>query len=378
MVIIDDGWQCTQLDGEKGDASHGIIARISSWVGGLQAYAAILLYQKVVEPAGPNSWAVWFFTKAAEGPIRDFLVDFYSTSSDFTRRLSSVKANSKFSTPEAGPEAAKSGLQEDLGSVVAALKKRYGLKYVYCWHGLPGYWAGLSPSSPEMEKYGAAVMYAKPTAGVREVEPAMAWNPAALAGIGVLKDPTPVYNDMHQYLAASGIDGVKVDCQAGIGLMGSTLGGGPALATTFHSALEKSVATHFPNNHVINCMCHSTENLYKMSDTNIARVSDDFYPRDPASSHPHVSNCVYNSLFMSVLVLPDWDMFHSKHPAAVLHAIARAVSGGAVYVSDKPGEHNFALLRQLVLPDGSVLRAKDVGRPTRDCLFADVLRDNKS
>lgn len=43
--------------------------------------------------------------------------------------------------------------------------------------------------------------------------------------------------------------------------------------------------------------------------------------------------------------------------------------------SDKPGNHNFDLLRKLVLPDGSVLRAKLPGRPTRDCLFADPARD---
>lgn len=46
-----------------------------------------------------------------------------------------------------------------------------------------------------------------------------------------------------------------------------------------------------------------------------------------------------------------------------------------LYDSDKPGNHNFDLLRKLVLPDGSVLRAKLPGRPTRDCLFADPARD---
>lgn len=65
-------------------------------------------------------------------------------------------------------------------------------------------------------------------------------------------------------------------------------------------------------------------------------------------------------------------------PAGMLHGMARAVSGGAVYVSDKPGQHDFTLLRRLVLPDGYVLRAQLPGRPTRDCLFRDVLRDNKS
>ncbi len=37
-----------------------------------------------------------------------------------------------------------------------------------------------------------------------------------------------------------------------------------------------------------------------------------------------------------------------------------------------------ALPLQLVLPDGGVLRARLPGRPTRDCLFLDVLRDRSS
>ena len=56
---------------------------------------------------------------------------------------------------------------------------------------------------------------------------------------------------------------MKVDCQAGVGLVGSELGGGPALAAQYQAALEASAARHFDDNHVINCMCHSTENLYR-------------------------------------------------------------------------------------------------------------------
>jgi len=47
-------------------------------------------------------------------------------------------------------------------------------------------------------------------------------------------------------------------------------------------------------------------------------------------------------------------------------------------VSDRPGLHDFALLRRMVLPDGSVLRCQLPGRPTADCLFADVSHDGKT
>lgn len=56
---------------------------------------------------------------------------------------------------------------------------------------------------------------------------------------------------------------MKVDCQAGVGLSGSTIGGGPTAAASYHAALEDSVAANFPGNACINCMCHSTENLYR-------------------------------------------------------------------------------------------------------------------
>ncbi|KAG5083405.1 hypothetical protein JHK84_053443 [Glycine max] len=42
------------------------------------------------------------------------------------------------------------------------------------------------------------------------------------------------------------------------------------------------------------------------------------------------------------------------------------------------GNHNFDLLKKLVLPDGSVLRAQLPGRPTRDSLFVDPARDGTS
>lgn len=66
--------------------------------------------------------------------------------------------------------------------------------------------------------------------------------------------------------AGAGVDGVKVDCQATLGMMGGgepCLGGGPALTAEFQEALEASVAEHFHGNNMINCMCHSTENLYR-------------------------------------------------------------------------------------------------------------------
>jgi hypothetical protein len=139
----------------------------------------------------------------------------------------------------------------------------------------------------------------------------------------VSENPGALYHSMHSYLAGSAVDGVKVDCQvgqhspvfepghepqkpgfpaallccrcqatavhtnmqivsvrtealvdgcccrnvcvlqAGAGLVGSCLGSGPGAAQRFQMALEDSIARHFPGNHAINCMCHSSENFYR-------------------------------------------------------------------------------------------------------------------
>ena len=69
----------------------------------------------------------------------------------------------------------------------------------------------------------------------------------------------------------------------------------------------------------------SQTNFRRMRDSCVARSSDDFWPRDPASHTTHVAVNALNALWMAPLVQPDWDMFHSRHPAAALHAAARVV-----------------------------------------------------
>ncbi|KIY92808.1 hypothetical protein MNEG_15155, partial [Monoraphidium neglectum] len=277
---------------------------------GLGTAAFLLLYQWVIEPAPYHSMRTHAWVRLTQGVLRGAMLGFYSSASDFTRRLTSVAANGKFSRLDAGPEEDWEESKEDFRAVVEHIKQRYDVKYVMCWHGLPAYWGGIMPGAPALDDVtGGRIVYPKPTEGIAEIEPSLMWSPAVLAGVGIADRPAALYSAMHAYLAGCGVDGVKVDCQAGVGLVGSVLGGGPAASREFQAALEGSVARHFPGNHCINCMCHSTENMYRFADTAVARVSDDFYPRDAASSTPHIAACAFNSVYMGALVQPDWDMF---------------------------------------------------------------------
>lgn len=56
--------------------------------------------------------------------LRGAMLGFYSSASDFTRRLTSVTANGKFSRVDAGPEEDWEEATEDLRGVVANIKSR--------------------------------------------------------------------------------------------------------------------------------------------------------------------------------------------------------------------------------------------------------------
>uniref|UniRef100_A0A1D1XWK0 galactinol--sucrose galactosyltransferase n=1 Tax=Anthurium amnicola TaxID=1678845 RepID=A0A1D1XWK0_9ARAE len=298
---------------------------------------------------------------------------------NFANRLTHIKENYKFQ--KTGREGHR---EEDpslgLAHIVTEIKEKHSLKYVYAWHAITGYWGGVRPGVTGMEHYESKMAYPVSSPGVQSNEACDALNSITTNGLGLV-NPEKVfsfYNELHSYLASAGIDGVKVDVQNILETLGAGHGGRVKLARKYHQALEASIARNFPDNGVISCMSHNTDGLYSVKRTAIIRASDDFWPKDPASHTIHIASVAYNTIFLGEFMQPDWDMFHSLHPMAEYHGAARAVGGCAIYVSDKPGNHDFNLLKKLVLPDGSILRAKLPGRPTRDCLFSDPARDGKS
>ncbi|XP_031393395.1 probable galactinol--sucrose galactosyltransferase 2 isoform X2 [Punica granatum] len=297
--------------------------------------------------------------------------------SQFGGRLLSIKENHKFRRQEIG---APSSEPTDLKEFVSHYKATFGLKYVYVWHALLGYWGGLVPGVSGTEKYSPVMRYPVQSPGNLANTRDIAMDCMEKYGIGTL-DPAAAsqfYDDLHSYLVSQNVDGVKVDVQNILETIGTDLGGRVSLTKQFQEALEKSIAANFQDNSIICCMGQSTDSIYHCKQSAITRASDDYYPNNPTTQTLHIVSVAYNSMFLGEVVVPDWDMFYSLHDAAEYHAAARAVGGCGVYVSDKPGHHDFEILKRLVLSDGSVLRAKYPGRPSRDCLFNDPVMDRMS
>jgi len=386
-LILDDGWQQVNPmpsgwveEVEKKEESY-LSAMVGSIVEAIANPFVTMItsfYENVVRtaPHGSMPNRIWEFL--ANTVLKDGLWDFFDSCTDFNRQLNGFEANHKFESGEEGEE-------KTLKSLVSELKEEHGVKSVYCWHALHGYWRGVSEELGKKYDLKVTNRHPKPPLSLMKLEPHSAWDPVTLWGVGVMTNEADLekfYTHLHTPLVEAGVDGVKVDVQSGVSSAGDGVGGGPHISKLYMKAMEASVAKRFRSDNgavnCINCMCHSTENVYRHKETSVARASEDFFPDRPESHTAHLVNVAYNSLFLGEICLPDWDMFHSKHESAALHAAARAIGGCPVYVSDKPGEHDPTLLKKLVLPDGSLVRAKQPGRPTRDCLFADVTADGET
>jgi raffinose synthase len=275
------------------------------------------------------------------------------------QRLVSFDANEKF--------------PGGLAITVEMAKHIFGVQTFLVWHAIMGATGGVD--GERLPGYGVRYIPWQYSPGVLQSNPDMNEVLGNAAGVIPPDSIRSFFNDYHRELSMEGVDGVKADFQTTLEGLGASLGGRVELMRRYHEALESSVHAHFQGN-LINCMSCSNDMLYTALNSNLARTSDDFFPANPASHGMHLYTNAQVGLWFGEFIHPDWDMFQSAHELGAFHAAGRAISGGPLYVSDKPDAHDFALLRKLVLPNGHILRAKLPGRPTRDCLFSDPTRED--
>lgn len=133
------------------------------------------------------------------------------------------------------------------------------------WHAITGYWGGVRPGVVGMEHYESKMQHPVSSSGVQKNEPCDALDSITTNGLGLV-NPEKVfsfYNELHSYLASAGIDGVKVDVQNILETLGAGHGGRVQLTRKYQQALEASIARNFPDNGIISCMSHNTDNLYR-------------------------------------------------------------------------------------------------------------------
>ncbi len=253
--------------------------------------------------------------------------------------------------------------------VIRRLKKDYGVKYVGVWHTINGYWNGIDSNSAIGRRFKRAMF------SWTEKDPG--GKVSRFYFVSPYSDSLSLfYDDWYGYLKSQGVDFVKVDNQ--LSIAGMARGKYPVFdfARKIHEQLNHAVDKYFGNT-VINCMDMGNDAYLNFGTTAVARSEEDFFPYEPGLNYDimrgnaavHVLGAVTNSLWFGEMVYPDYDEFESYGPNATFEAIARAISDGPVYVTDKPGKEDFGVLRPLVCRNGMIVRTDVPARPTEDCLF---------
>jgi raffinose synthase len=262
----------------------------------------------------------------------------------------------------------------ELESTVRLAKDEFLVKVFLVWHAIVGYWGGVDGEqllgysvTDQVRRFGEGIMAHVPKFNEEW------WG--SLVGFVSPDKIAQFYGDYHAYLQSQGVDGVKVDSQAVLEAIAQGHGGRVRVTRAYREALEASVQSHF-DGRMINCMSNGQETWYGSQSTTLLRSSIDFFPSFPESHGLHIYTNAQVGLWFGEFMHPDWDMFQSGHAWGAFHAAGRAISGGPIYVSDKPGAQNFDLLRKLVCNDGTVLRCDGPAVPTLDTLCVDPTLDD--
>jgi hypothetical protein len=244
-------------------------------------------------------------------------------------------------------------------SVIRTLKQDYGITWVGAWHTFNGYWNGIAVDSKIGRAQAESIMTTRPGVGIPD--------PRSEAG-------RAFWESWYDHLKAVGLDFVKVDDQSN---MENFIQGQIPIGHAYAGAQAnyQDVSTPRFGGNVLNCMSMNATTIYHWRDTNLARASLDFYPVPWHDPRRHAVNSVMNALWLSNLVYPDYDMWQTHDQFPAYHAVARAISGGPVYITDKPGRSRLEHLWPLILSDGRLIRVKQPGMPARKSLFVDPYKN---
>ncbi|KAI6324247.1 hypothetical protein MCOR34_001549 [Pyricularia oryzae] len=264
-------------------------------------------------------------------------------------------------------EANQQGFPQGLKGLVSEIRKQNPqIRNIAVWHGIFGYWGGMSPSGPMASKYKMRKIQLRDEAEVQPKD----FDFYTVDGEDVHK----MYDDFYAFLADCGVSAAKVDTQGFLDYPAHA-NDRKNLIRPYQDAWTAAASKHF-GGRAIACMAQTPQSiLHSLLQQGrsegpmlMARNSDDFFPDEVGSHTWHMFCNAHNALLMRHLgVLLDWDMFQTTTPKyAALHAAARSMSGGPIYITDAPGEHDVELIKQMTAQtaDGRTiaLRADEAGR----------------
>lgn len=246
---------------------------------------------------------------------------------------------------------------------ITSLKEENGVKWMGIWRNMSGGMGGVSPehtmSEIEDNLMAKTVHRMNKPSMERVTEYSMIVKPDAISS-------EKFYTHMTDNSIEGGFDLMKVDFQTYNFWMYSGTGNAVNSAHQNNQALESvSKANNIP---LLNCISQSSVNVFNTKYSVVSRASVDIKLNN--DNMRRTAQSFANNMWWGDVLVGDLDMYHtSNNKMAQYLTIARAVSGGPIYLSDKPEHINKQLVEPLIFNDGKIIRALAPAVPLKESLF---------
>ncbi|MDA9260359.1 Sip1-related alpha-galactosidase [Puniceicoccaceae bacterium] len=251
---------------------------------------------------------------------------------------------------------------------VTSLKNEDGIKWIGIWRNMLGYMEGIHPDNtmPEMKGQLAKGKVTKPRSLVKGAYMVPAETPEGAQAL---------HDMMALHAVESGFDFTKVDFQTKCFDLYGGLGNAARSSQYNNAALEAACKENgLP---LLNCISQPNINSLQFSYSALSRSSPDYNQADKNKNKCNVYQSFANHLWMGQTVWGDLDMFHSHDERDVKPmAIARAISGGPVYISDEPSKIHPDVLIPFAYEDGKLLRTAAPAILLPESFFIHPFRDD--
>ncbi|MGJ8691855.1 MAG: Sip1-related alpha-galactosidase [Thalassotalea sp.] len=244
---------------------------------------------------------------------------------------------------------------------IIELKKEEKIKWVGIWRNFGGYMGGVSAG----HRMDDLTPYLAKTKKKDTVLPN-----------GTAQGAKAFYDNMVADTKDNGFDFIKVDFQTRTfdHYKGTP---DPVAAMRYNNeALEN--ATHEMDVPLLNCIAQPNINSLQTKHSALTRSSPDYNQTDKNKNKSNTYQSFANHLWMAQTVWGDLDMFHTHDKRDVNPmAIARAISGGPVYISDEPSKVIPDVLYPFAYEDGKLLRTAAPATLLPESFFIHPFRDEQ-
>jgi len=249
---------------------------------------------------------------------------------------------------------------------VTALKSDDKIKWMGLWRNMLGYMEGISTKHTMDDMADHLV-------------PGVAKGRTLVKGKYMLPSGSPeaakaFFDMMILDSKESGFDFTKVDFQTKAFFLYAGQGNAVRAMRNNNEALEEACKKHqIP---LLNCIAQPNVNSLQTRYSALTRSSPDYNQADKNKNKCNTYQSFANHLWMGQTVWGDLDMFHSHDERdAETMALARAISGGPVYISDEPSKVVPEVLTPFCYQDGKLLRTAAPATLLPESFFIHPFRD---